>query len=409
MLGDEFLTVDGRKIEILEFGELNSNAGPDFLDAKIRLDGNTWAGAIEFHINASDWFKHKHQFDPAYGNVIAHFVLNHDANVSIKNFELPAVELKKLINSEHLQKYQRIVESRATILCHSQIETIAPTTINDALEARIKQRLWKKAIRIIQDIEECNGDRKLGLLIAVARIFGGKVNSLPFENLIKSIQLSWFGKLNYDDFKIEALILGTAGILPSESNDPYVQKLINEFHYLKRLLNITENPVISWKYSRMRPTNFPDIRLAQFGAFMNQFLNTPFDLEGNWSVKKFYELFSIELSAFWASHYRLENQSKRKLKIKLSKSMLDLILINALVPYIYAIGIWEGEDEYTERAMHLLRKIKPEKNSILNDWSQLGVKASSAFESQGLIELKNEGCNRKKCLFCAIGKAILKV
>ncbi|WP_070138011.1 DUF2851 family protein [Crocinitomix algicola] len=409
MLGDTFETVDGHRLDIIEFGTLNKNAGPDFLDAKIRLNGNVWYGAIEFHIYASDWYRHGHQHDAAYNAVIAHFVLFHDREVFINNSQLPAVAINSLIQKEHLLKYQGIISNQSMILCESQLNFEEKIDFKQAIEESIQQRLWRKSIKMIQLIEEVRGDRLKAFIIAIARVFGGKVNQIPFETLGKSLTINFFSKLNFDEFRVSALVLGVSGLIPEETNDKYCKRLKQEFHYQKHLFNLTELPKVTWRYSRMRPNNFPDRRLAEFALMVNQLLYKGFDVEGNWSIKDFYAIFQVDLPEFWARHYRFKNQSKKRLNKKLSKSLLDLILINAVVPYIYALGIWQGEDELTERAIEILKKILPEKNGIISKWKTVGIPISSAYESQGLIELMNEGCKQKKCLFCNVGKTILKV
>ena len=408
IFGRQFLSHQNKPIEILEFGELNTNAGPDFLDAKIKYDAMIWTGAIEFHVNASDWYKHKHQNDPAYGNVIAHFVLFNDKQVFINKFEVPTVELNSKIDTIHYEKYKNLLNSKAKILCKSELKNISPEIIAQQLAESLNQRLWQRSIKIITNLEENNGDLQKAYFFSLARTFGGTVNQIPFEQLVDRLNLKWFAKLNYDPFRMEALLFGLSGILPVMSKSQYVQCLISEFNYQKKLFDIGSLPKNGWRYSRMRPSNFPDIRIAQFAAFIANAKSISFLLRDNWSVKDFKNKQNIQLNPFWKNHFRLEKKTDVNCSVNLSNNMLDLILINAVVPTIYAIGFLEGNEIYKTYALKILKQIKPENNNVLTEWKKAGLSAKSAFESQSLLELKKQGCNQKKCLFCTVGKSILK-
>jgi len=407
MLGNSFKTVNNQSLNVIDFGEHNSNAGPDFLDAKILHDGHIWAGPIEFHVNASDWYKHKHQTDAAYNNVIAHFVYNYDTDVLVNEFQIPTVELQDKINLNHFDKYKGLVQADKSILCQDGIPEIDSAIIEEQLKESLGERLWKKALVIIQDVESNIGDRDKAFISAISRVFGGQVNYLPFQMLADKLDPKWFAKLNYESIRIEALVLGLSGLLNFHSDSVHIKKLQTEFVYQKKLFGINEMPKQNWKYSRMRPHNFPDLRLAQFAAWLNSRPATNDFLTTNWDLKKWRAAFYITLDPFWKHHFRLKTRTENRVTTHLSKSFVDLVFINAVVPFIYAIGLWEGNDAYTKQAMEVLKKIKPEKNSVIKEWKKAGVKVNSAFETQSLLELKKQGCNRKKCLFCALGKSIL--
>lgn len=407
MLGNNFKTTNNESLKVLDFGEHNTNAGPDFLDARIVHDGHVWVGPIEFHVNASDWFKHKHQNDVAYDNVIAHFVYNYDTAIKVNEFEIPAIELRNCIDLKHYKKYQGLVHEGNGILCQSLIPEIDSAIIESQLTQSLRERLWKKALRIIKDIEANNGDRDKSFLFAVSRVFGGQVNCLPFEVLTEKIDMKWLAKLNYDPFKIQTLILGLSGLLNLQTDEEYIKRMQVEFFYQTRLFDIVEMPQQNWKYSRMRPHNFPDLRLAQYAALLNSRPATNDFLEKSWDLEKWRRKFHIRIDPFWENHFRLKSRTEKVVTTQLSKSFVDLIFINAVVPFIYAIGLWEGNDRYTQMAMDVLRKIKPEQNRVIKEWRIAGVKVNSAFESQSLLELKKQGCSRKKCLFCGLGKSIL--
>lgn len=403
LLGNSFQTSRGKTLDIIDFGELNSDAGPDFLDAQIRIDDKIWAGPIEFHIKASDWYKHGHQNDPAYQNVIAHFVYQLDMEIHLGQFKVPSVELKNQVDENQYNVYRNMLASKLWIPCANQLSGLNQSALEEEKEKRIRDRLWRKSIQIISDIEEQNGDIQKAVLLSLARIMGGKPNSIPFERLVSNLNLRWLAKLNYDPFRVEALLFGMANLLPDSSNDLYVHGLIREYNYLKNLFGITDNEPYGWKYSRMRPYNFPDIRIAQFAQLLCKsrggFVNN--------SIQDMKTLFEIEMHPFWQTHFRLCNITEPKAS-NITDKMIDLILINVWVPFKYGMGVWKGSQQMQNEAITALKELKSEKNQIISKWKTHQVQVKTAFDSQSLLELKKEGCNRKKCLFCAFGKSILK-
>ena len=409
LVGNTFLTTSNQLLQVIDFGEHNANAGPDFLDAKINFDGQIWVGAIEFHVNSSDWFRHNHQNDPAYGNVIAHFVYTFDMELINNGSVVPTVELKSKIDPAHYKKYQQLIHTHTEILCQNSIKEVSHEKLEEQKLHSLNQRLWFKSIRILQDLETYHGDRSDAYYLALARAFGGKVNQLPFEQLMSKINTKWFAKLNYDPFRIEALFFGMAGLLPSNVlEDDYLNSLVQEFDYLKKLFGITQPPILGWKYSRMRPANFPDIRIAQLVQFIIKFPNSDLFFKTDWSLKSFYKGELSGLHEFWNQHYRLSTKKSKNISPKISKEMYDLILINAIIPFHYAIGLFEGNEEIKTACLKFLKTLKPEKNTKMSQWQSTGVSLSSAYDTQAFLALLKQACIQKKCLTCAIGKEILK-
>lgn len=409
LVGNTFLTTSNQLLQVIDFGEHNANAGPDFLDAKINFDDQIWVGAIEFHVNSSDWFRHNHQNDPAYGNVIAHFVYTFDMELINNGSVVPTVELKSKIDPAHYKKYQQLIHTRTEILCQNSITEVSHEKLEEQKLHSLNQRLWFKSIRILQDLETYHGDRSDAYYLALARAFGGKVNQLPFEQLMSKINTKWLAKLNYDPFRIEALFFGMAGLLPSNVlEDDYLNSLVQEFDYLKKLFGITQPPILGWKYSRMRPANFPDIRIAQLVQFIIKFPNSDLFFKRDWSLKSFYKGELSGLNEFWNHHYRLSTKTSKKISPKISKEMYDLILINAIIPFHYAIGLFEGNEEIKTACLKFLKTLKPEKNTKMSQWQSTGVSLSSAYDTQAFLALLKQACIQKKCLTCAIGKEILK-
>lgn len=405
MFGSQFITTNKKQLKILDFGELNVNAGPDFLDAKIEFDGQVWAGAIEFHVKASDWYRHNHQFDPAYGTVIAHFVYTFDSEVEVGEYTLPAVELKTLVDQAHYRDYLKLIRNRSVFLCESYLPQIAPSIIEIQKQTSLKERLRFKSIVFLEDIERDHGDSFNAYYTGMARCFGGKVNQIPFEELVLKMNKKWLAKLNYDPKRIEALLLGLGGFLKKiNPDDEYENSLKREFEFQKHLLGISDFVINGWKYSRMRPANFPDKRIAQFAHFISKSLirvheqNKVFDLDLG---------FQIELDSYWQNHFRIGVVSNQSSTIKISKNMLNLLAINVILPFQFAMAWRDNDEEEQWKILNHFRSLEAEKNNVTKEWLSKGLKIKSAFDSQSLLALKKQYCIQKKCLFCKIGKTIL--
>ena len=407
LLGNQFKTIDGNELEILNFGIYNTNAGPDFLEGKIKLNGQIWSGPIEFHVKSSDWYLHKHQLDKRYDNVIAHFVFEHDSEIKSGLYNLPTVELKSKIDFEHYSRYSELAESQKIIPCQSQIAEVDPFILFQQKERALTNRIFRKSQIILSDIQRLNGDYEKVFYLSLARTFGGKVNANPFEKLIELVDLKKLQKWGDDMFAIPSMLFGVAGLLPNESNDDYVNELKAEFNFQKHKLNLKQMNLSEWKYSRMYAHGFPTIRLAQFSELIRKKIPISKLISGELAMKQIQTLFNVAPHEFWKTHYRFETKTKLK-STNLSKDFKWLIVINAIVPFLFAIGILNDDESLKERALNYLNEIEPEKNSVIESWSNLGIKCESAFDSQALIEQKNEFCSKKKCLFCTVGMKLLK-
>lgn len=407
LLGSQFKTVDGNQLEILNFGIYNTNAGPDFLEGKIKLNGQIWSGPIEFHVKSSDWFLHKHQLDKRYDNVIAHFVFEHDAEVKAGQYNLPTVELKSKIDFAHFGRYQDLAESKKTIPCQSQISEVDPFLIFQQKERALTNRIFRKSQIILEDIKRLNGDHEKAFYLSLARTFGGKVNADSFEKLVELIDLKKLQKWCEDESAIASMLFGVAGLLPNESSDNYVNELKTEFNFQKHKLNLKQLNASEWKYSRMYAHGFPTIRLAQFSELIKKKIPLSQLISCELSMKKIQVLFSVTPHEFWKTHYRFETTTKIK-STNLSKDFKSLIVINTIVPFLFAIGILNDDELLKEKALNYLNEIEPEKNGVIESWANLGIESESAFDTQALIEQKNEFCSKKKCLFCTIGTKLLK-
>ena len=400
-LGNEFVTTNGQKIEVINFGKLNSNAGPDFLEGQIKFDNKIWAGHIEFHLKSSDWFKHNHQFDPAYDNVIAHFVLEHDKEVKSGDFTLPVVELKSIVTAEDVKSYENFVNAKSWIPCEKMFSQVDPKIINLQLQAMSEKRIERKGNEVVQLLNSFSGDQQKTFLYLIAKTLGGKVNSEGFTKLINKIDVVLLARLNYESVKIQALFHGLSGLLPQKSDDEYVQTLIKEFEYQKKLFELSPLTKVEWKFSSMRPAGNPTFRIMQLAEIATKLAVSRPD------QKTFIqELNQISFHNFWSTRYSFKSVSKKK-QVNISNDLIDKIVINAIIPWSYMKTEVSGTQKSNSILMAELKALKPEKNQIISKWTKIGMKAKTAKDSQALIELKNELCNQKKCLICTIGKSLL--
>lgn len=407
LLGNSFQTIDGTNLEIVSFGKYNLNSGPDFLDCKIKFDKKLWYGPIEFHVKASDWYVHKHENDKAYNNVIAHFVYEADKDIYLNKFKIPTVELKSLINEKHYRAYRKLTGSKQAIPCQSSIVEVDEFFIEQQKERAIIQRLQKKSNQILSELARQKGDLEKTFYTFLAIIFGGKVNQLPFENLAQRISLVDLKKVRTNPILIEAMLLGISGLLPKKSDDKYVQKLIQEYDFQKSKNNLIQMESLEWRYSKMRPHGFPPIRIAQFANLLSKNLNISQLLLHDNSLNEVRRLFKLNLCEYWETHYRFENETKRK-STNLSNDFIDLICMNSIVPFKFALGVLNDDEKIKKSALNMLLELKPEKNSIIDSWKKLGLNCKTAFDSQALIEQKNHFCLEKKCLFCTVGTKLLQ-
>lgn len=402
------LTSDAQEIHIKKTGIHNKNEGPDFLNAHIEIDNQLWVGNVEMHIKSSDWYLHKHEEDVNYDAVILHVVWEHDVAVFMKNNKaLPTIVLKNYVDKSILENYNSLMYHKQNwISCENQIGAVDSFLIDNWLERLYFERLAQKSIFIKLLLEDSNHDFEAVLFQLLAKNFGLKVNGDAFLQLAKSINFAIVRKVRFDENQLTALFFGQAGFLEEEKEESYYQKLKQEFEYLKHKYNLHPISKNNFQFFRMRPQNFPTIRIAQLASlyFIHQNL---FSKLMNINIKEdFYDIFSIRIHTFWQTHYTFETTSKKSPK-KLSKSFIDLILINTIIPLKFVYLKSRGEvDEH--HFLSLIKQISSEKNSIISKFSDLKIASKNAMESQSLLELKNNYCTKKHCLHCAIGNTLLR-
>jgi hypothetical protein len=404
-------TTEGIDLEVFSAGLHNSDSGPDFHNSRIRIGETVWAGNVEVHLSSSDWQKHGHATDDAYNNVVLHVVYRDDEPLVLANGRRVAtLELHNRIPENLYNKYHKLIFGEQTIIpCEANIGAVDGLTLHTWLTRVLVERLEKKSTAVISTLNLNRGDWEETFYQFLAANFGFKVNALPFELLAKSLPQNILAKHKNNPMQIEALVFGQAGFLKDDAKDEYPQKLKKEYDFLRKKYKLTPIENHLWKFMRLRPQNFPTIRLAQFAALIvqsNHLFSKVLDIK---EVNTFRNLFSdIKVNVYWENHYRFDVESPPSAK-NLGPASIDILLLNTLALFLFSYGRHNQLQYFISRSLKLLEHLPNEKNNIITDFVNLGVKINTAFESQGLLELKNSYCNYKKCLECGVGNKILKL
>ena len=403
----ELVTTNNESVTILNFGSYNTDSGPDFFNARVKIDDTIWVGNIEMHVFSSDWEKHNHTKDKAYNNVILHVVYEKDINVKTQSgIELPTIELRSRINKNDLKNYKLLRFNTHWIPCEKLIDKTSHISKTTALEKALADRLINKSNKLNQLLDLNQQDWNEAFYIYLLRYFGMKVNSEAFEMLGKSTPYNIILKERDDIFKIEAILYGQAGFLDRDFKDNYPNKLKKEYLHLKTKYNLQSIPVSVWKFSRLRPSNFPTVRISQLAEILagnTQLFSIILEENKIDNIKK---LFKAKTSDYWSDHYIFDEQSVKKTK-SFGATALNVLLINTIVPTLFLYGYINNLDDYKEKSIDFLLEIKAEKNSKINNWSNLGFNIKTAYDSQALLELKLNYCDNHKCLQCPIGNEIM--
>jgi hypothetical protein len=404
---DSFKTVEGSSLEIINPGIHNSDAGPDFFNAKIKLDGKLWAGNIEIHIRASDWYKHKHESDKAYNSVVLHVVTELDTP-SVRDQSGRLIPQWVMQIPDHIQKnYLYLLHKDLSVPCLERINEIPDIYLTDWKNALSTERLERKTHTIFQLLEHYRDDWNEVFYIILARNFGFGINNDAFERLAKSLPLKYILKHSDSEMQVQALFLGQAGLLEDESiEDAYFLLLQQEYRFLSKKYELYPLDASIFKSLRIRPANFPHIKLVQLAGFIGK-KHSLFSqmLEKN-DLKEFRSLFFSNVGDYWKTHYRFGKESPKREK-GLGLSAIHILLINTVVPVLFAYGKKKNRETYMQQAFDLLEAIPSENNFIVNTFTRAGIQAYHAGDSQALIQLKKEYCDHKKCVFCRIGHRLM--
>ncbi len=403
-------TTDNIPVTIVKIGQHNYKEGPDFFNAQVRVGEQLWVGNVEIHLKSSDWYAHNHEVDDNYNSVILHVVWEDDASVFRKdNSKIPTVELKKYIEEKLLINYEDLFTTSDTkfINCEKDINEIDDFVANNWLERLFFERLEQKTQVIKELLLRSNNDWEYVLFILLLKNFGLKINGDSFFSLQKSLNSSTVSKLKNNNFQLESVLYGLLGLLEKKDCvDVYYIKLKKEYEFVKNKLELSEIGIEKPHFFKLRPPNFPTIRLSQFASLYGKHQNLFSKLICETSLEDLHSIFSVYANEYWDTHYSFGKESKKSKK-KITKKFIDLIVINTIIPFKFYYAKSLGKD-VNEELLNIISKIDTEDNSIINNFKKRGISIASAKDSQALLQLYTNYCTKNKCLQCAIGVNLLK-
>ncbi len=399
-------TTAGYDVEVIDPGLANIHAGPDFFNAKVKINGVLWVGNIEIHNRASDWFRHNHHTDTAYDSVVLHVVLVADATIYRTNGEeIPQMELHYPDSLK--TNYEELLREDKYPACFRIIPQLSSLTVHGWLSALQTERFAVKTEQIEERLNAYSQDWEAAFFITLARNFGFGVNSDAFELWAKSVPLAAVNKHRDNLFQIEAFFFGLAGLLQELATDEYTEKIIKEYAYLKHKFQLTPVEECRWRFLRMRPGNFPHVRIAQLACLYHRSQGLFSQLMEMQTLGQLRDVLKGGTSEYWLTHYTFGEGSPSHPKT-LSRSSIDLLVINTVIPFLYAYGKHRKDESLCLRATALLEELPPENNYIIRTWKECGLQAAHAGDSQALIQLKKSYCDTRKCLYCRFGYEYFK-
>ncbi len=403
---NDLKTNEGLRLEIIDTGRLNTDAGPDFFNAKIRIGNTLWAGNVELHTQSSDWYRHGHHCDPAYRNVVLHVVKKVDAEVRNVNGEcIPQLELRYPAHID--RNYEKLLNEKKWIPCADHIGDVPAIVVSSWKNALLSERLLQKTAAIAKLLSGSIRNWEEAFYITLARGFGFGINSQAFQALAQSLPMKLLGKHKNNLQDIEALLFGQAGLIPATKTDDYSRALKQNYRFLAHKYELHPIDASQWKFLRLRPGNFPHVRVAQFAALIHASSKLFSKTMEQHDLASLRQLLACQASEYWQTHYRFAHPSKR-LNKGMSKASIDVLLINVVVPFLFYYGHSKQQQEIKDKALRLLEEMAPEQNAVLAGWQALGLEAASAYDSQALLQLKKEYCDAKKCLRCRIGHKVMQ-
>lgn len=411
----ELFTNDGQPVEIISPGHHNHDAGPDFLEAKIKIGGMLWIGNVEIHERTSDWFRHHHDTDPAYDNIILHVASLIDMPLAYPNgVEIPQLELK--VPDSIAENYDHLLRADAHPRCRHILADIPKLTRHSWLSALSTERLEMRTTQIMERWHRLERNWEDTLFVTVARNFGFGKNGDAFETWAHSIPMAAVGKHRDDSFQIEAIFFGQAGLLNDEAEEAtadtqgidYYRRLQREYRYLQQKFSLTPMDATLWKFLRMRPQNFPHVRIAQLAQlYYNRKLNLSRLLNAD-SIEELTFMLQTQVSDFWRTHYTFHSPTSAATDKRISRQTAQLVIINSVVPMLFAYGKYKSNETYCQRALDFLEKLKPERNHIITEWAAADILCDNAADSQALIQLTRQYCDRRDCLRCRFGHEYIR-
>jgi hypothetical protein len=404
---NELKTEQGDSLSIVHQGQFNTNQGPDFSNGKVIIGRTTLVGNIELHVRSSDWLKHAHTADKNYSNIILHVVWEHDSEIQDKHgVNLPTLSIQNLVPKILLERYEGLMVSQHFVPCEQYLPVLSEIGWVAWKERMTVERLQRKAAFVTSLLAEANNHWEEVFWWMLARNFGIKVNAEIFEAIAKTIPVNILAKHKNQIHQLEALLLGQAGLLNENFEEDYPKLLQREYLFLQKKYQLKQQSSQPF-FLRMRPANFPTVRLAQLAMLIYSSVHLFSKVKEMSDVEEVKQLLNVTANDYWHYHYHFDEAGDYHPK-QLGKQMIENIIINTVVPVLFAYGSHNKDERLKDKCMVWLAQLSPEKNTITNKWTNFNVSNSSALESQGLIELKNNYCNEKRCLECAVGNAILR-
>ncbi len=403
------LTTDNKPVKIIKQGTRNTDSGPDFTNARIKIGDTLWAGNVEIHVLASDWFRHGHHHDNAYDSIILHVVFEKDMPVRRNNGEkIPTLAIKGKFDMNLYGKYIDFITAQRWIPCEHLLKNTDRMIFECFMVRLIIERLEHKLTFINNKLNQNKNNWEQSFYEHLARSFGFNVNAEPFELLAKSLPVNYLAKHKNNLLQIEAMLFGQSGLLNTDKTDDYTTKLKKEYKHLREKFSLQAVDKHLWKFMRLRPYNFPTIRIAQLAALIHTSSNLFSQIIQISSYKELHKMFQVVASDYWNRHY-LFGKSTGKRPKKLGTGSIDLIIINTIIPFVFAYGRYKDNAMLTDHALNLLNEVPPENNNIIKKWKNCGAEVKNALHSQSLLELKENYCDRKKCLDCNIGNFLIRM
>lgn len=411
LMGRKLSTVDGRPVDVIRPGELNRDSGPDFFNARIAVDGIEWAGNVEVHLRTSDWDAHRHGCDAAYNNIILHVVYEHDTEIVMQNGKCPlTVELKSQLDPSLFERYDTLMQRVAdeTVACADSLASV-PAFVTEAwMDRLLVERIEQKASLVHRLLDESRGGWEQTCYWLLARYFGGRVNADAFEMLAKSVDHRMLARWKDDPQRLEAVLMGQAGLLDGYFEDDYPRQLQSDYNALRTGASLTPIAGHLWKFFCLRPSSFPTIRISQFARLIAASSALFSKLLAMDKASEIVALFNQEAAPYWRNHYRFDRPSEHESTKRLGRAQAEVLVINAWVPLLFVYGTAHGQQHYKEQAVDLLHQLPAENNNVTRRWQQLGVTPADSASSQALLQLNNGYCAVQRCLDCAIGYHIIK-
>jgi len=401
----QLVTTEGEPVDVIDVGKHNTDAGPDFFNAKIRIGETLWAGNVEIHTRSTDWHRHSHHSDMAYNSVILHVVSEVDGEI----FRADGAKIPQLVlvYPKHIaENYDRLITEQKWIACEDKIAAVPGIVIESWKNALLTERLEQKMQAITTLLTESNQHWEEAFYITLARNFGFGTNSQAFESLAKSVPLSVLGKHKDQLLQLEAVLFGQAGLLTDEATDEYAARLKQEYSFMKAKFGLQPINASQWKLLRLRPDNFPHVRIAQFASLIHSSSKLFSKIVDQPEMEYLRSIFVCEPSDYWKRHYLFSHESPVRDK-KLGTQSINVLLINTVVPFLFCYAQQKNNQTLKDKALQLLEQLPSERNAIITTWQKLGINSASAYDSQALLQLKKQYCDDKKCLRCRIGHKVL--